>query len=276
MDKIFQIIKLDSEKADTIDYPSNAPHNHSFEELLIVESGAIDHFIDFNHKVYKAPLVCYIAKGKMHKAIPKTINGKYKIWAIRFRSEFIAETIFQQYSYFHNNSNITYDKGSGFQKLITICELIDYEFHQKIASYSIIKQLLSTLFTMIEAENRKQNVNMSNLSLQYATFKSFLTLLEANFYKFLGVDFYAKQVSMTSRKLNSICQNILGQSVSEIIETRKLIEAKNLLINTNKTISEIGFEVGYNEKSYFTSVFKKKSGQTPKEFREEMRKLLIS
>ena len=68
----------------------------------------------------------------------------------------------------------------------------------------------------------------------------------------------------------------MGQSVSEIIETRKLIEAKNLLINTNKTISEIGFEVGYNEKSYFTSVFKKKSGQTPKEFREEMRKLLIS
>jgi YesN/AraC family two-component response regulator len=59
-----------------------------------------------------------------------------------------------------------------------------------------------------------------------------------------------------------------------MIETRKLTEAKNLLTSTNKSISEIGFELGYNEKSYFSNVFKKKTGQTPSEFREEMRKLL--
>jgi len=79
---------------------------------------------------------------------------------------------------------------------------------------------------------------------------------------------------MTSRNLNLICHNILQQSVSEIIETRKLIEAKNLLISSDKTISEISFEIGYNEKSYFTNVFRKKSGQTPSEFREEMKKLI--
>jgi AraC-like DNA-binding protein len=79
---------------------------------------------------------------------------------------------------------------------------------------------------------------------------------------------------MSARNLNLICHNILHKSVSEIIETRKLIEAKNLLISTNKTISEIGFELGYNEKAYFTTVFKKKSGQTPSEFREEITKLI--
>ena len=63
-------------------------------------------------------------------------------------------------------------------------------------------------------------------------------------------------------------------SVSEIIETRKLIEAKNLLVNSDNPVSEISFELGYNEKAYFSSVFKKKSGQTPTEFREEMRKLV--
>jgi AraC family transcriptional activator of pobA len=62
--------------------------------------------------------------------------------------------------------------------------------------------------------------------------------------------------------------------VTETIETRKLIEAKNLLINSDKTIAEIGFILGFSEKSYFTSVFKKKSGQTPSEFRDEMKKLI--
>ena len=81
---------------------------------------------------------------------------------------------------------------------------------------------------------------------------------------------------MSSRNLNIICQNILAQSVSEIIETRKLIEAKNLLISTEKTISEIAYELGYNENSYFSNVFKKKAGQSPGKFREEMKNRLIS
>ncbi len=79
---------------------------------------------------------------------------------------------------------------------------------------------------------------------------------------------------MSSRNLNLICQNILQQSVSEIIETRKLIEAKNLLTTTDMPVSEIGYELGYKEKTYFTSQFKKKSGQTPTEFRDEMRKMV--
>jgi AraC-like DNA-binding protein len=79
---------------------------------------------------------------------------------------------------------------------------------------------------------------------------------------------------MSSRNLNLLCQNILNQSVSEIIEMRRLTEAKNLLTYTDKTVSEIGFELGYNEKAYFTNVFKKVAGITPTVFRDEMRKIL--
>jgi AraC family transcriptional activator of pobA len=79
---------------------------------------------------------------------------------------------------------------------------------------------------------------------------------------------------MSARNLNLICKNILQQTATEIIETRKLTEAKNQLTHSDKNISEIGFDLGYNEKAYFTNVFKKRTGQTPSEFREEMKKLL--
>lgn len=79
---------------------------------------------------------------------------------------------------------------------------------------------------------------------------------------------------MSTRNLNLICKGILHQTVSEIIETRKLIEAKNQLTHSNKNISEIGFDLGYNEKSYFTNVFKKRTGQSPSEFRKKMKMLL--
>jgi AraC-like DNA-binding protein len=149
------------------------------------------------------------------------------------------------------------------------------ESRQPIPDYAIIRHLLSALFTMIESERKKtEKIDKRFYNTQNITFKNFLAILEENFRRPEGVDFYAEKLFMTARNLNLICHNILQRSVSEIIETRKLIEAKNLLITTNKTISEIGFELGYNEKAYFTTVFKKKSGQTPSEFREEMNRLI--
>ena len=102
----------------------------------------------------------------------------------------------------------------------------------------------------------------------------FLKIVEANFRRPVGVEFYAEKLFMSARNLNLICQRIMDQSVTELIETRKLTEAKNLLTSTNKSISEIGFEIGFNEKAYFSNVFKKKTGQTPTEFRQEMRQLI--
>nr|WP_262899310.1 AraC family transcriptional regulator [Dawidia cretensis] len=128
---------------------------------------------------------------------------------------------------------------------------------------------------MIESERRKQlpeEVQLQNSHSQ--TFRNFLAILEENFRRPEGVSFYAEKLFMSARNLNLICQQILQQSISEIIETRKLIEAKNLLITTDKTVAEIGFELGYNNKAYFTHAFKKKAGQTPTDFREEMRRLM--
>jgi AraC-like DNA-binding protein len=79
---------------------------------------------------------------------------------------------------------------------------------------------------------------------------------------------------MSERNLNLICKNNFQKSVTEIIETRKLIEAKNLLLHSEKTVSEIGFELGYNEKSYFTRVFHNKMGVTPSRFREMARSMI--
>jgi AraC-like DNA-binding protein len=73
---------------------------------------------------------------------------------------------------------------------------------------------------------------------------------------------------MSERNLNIICRNNFQKSVSEIIETRKLIEAKRMLLYSEKSVSEIGYELGYNEKSYFTRVFHARMDITPSRYRE--------
>ncbi len=262
-------------EAEKIIASENEPHHHDFEELIIGTEGQLEHFIDFRSAVLRAPFVSFVTRGKVHRVKPVMKDGICHMWAIRFKSEFIPETTFQLYSLYHDNASIELPGGACFGRLGTICEMMDEEMRQPSPDYAIIRQLLSTVFTMIESERRKlQPDEEERLKSQSITFKNFLKILEENFRRSVGVEYYAEKLFMSARNLNNICRQILQQSVSEIIETRKLIEAKNLLSTTGKTISEIGFELGYNEKAYFTHVFKKKTGQTPTAFRTEMKKLI--
>ena len=273
MEQLFDIQKFTEAEAGIIAAKPTDPHVHDTEELLVGLSGELDHFIDYKSSVFNAPYISFITKGKMHRAKPVAKDGRLNLWLINFKSEFIPETVFQLYSWYHDYATLEFEKGAGFDRMDTLCSMMYEEYRQATPDYSIIRHLLSALFTMIESQRKKMVPLLLNLKTQNITFKNFLKILEENFHRPEGVDYYAEKLFMSSRNLNLICQNILQQSVSEIIETRKLIEAKNLLLSTDKSISEIGYELGYNEKAYFTTVFKRKSGQTPTEFREEMRSM---
>lgn len=273
--KIFKIFKITKAEAEKIAASPDDPHFHDFEELLIVMEGGLEHFIDFKATVIDAPLISFITKGKFHRIIPCQSNTNFEGWGIRFKSEFIPETTFQLYAHYHDQANLAIPKGRCFSRLITLCELMYAEMQEKEPDLGVVRHLLSALFTMIESERKKLAAPDDTIQkTQSITFKNFLQILEENYHRPEGVEFYAEKLFMSSRNLNLICQNIIQQSVSDIIETRKLIEAKNLLMSTDKSVSEIGFELGFKEKAYFTNVFKKKSGQTPTEFREEMRKII--
>jgi AraC family transcriptional regulator, transcriptional activator of pobA len=275
MDQLFNIFRLTEEDAKRIEASPDDPHHHDFEELIVGMEGELDHFIDFKSEKLTSPFISFVTKGKVHLVKPRLKDCKFLVWVIQFRSEFIPETTFQLYSYYHDHANFQMQKGECFDRMFTLCEMMYNEACRTIPDYAVIRLLLSTVFTMIESERKKaDNGEKRFYTTQNITFRNFLRILEENYRRSEGVEFYAEKLFMSSRNLNLICHNILQKSVSEIIETRKLIEAKNLLISTNKSVSEIGFELGYNEKAYFTNVFKKKSGLTPTEFREDMSKLI--
>jgi AraC-like DNA-binding protein len=128
---------------------------------------------------------------------------------------------------------------------------------------------------MFDAQ-RNRNIPLENeLKIsQISSFNTFLVILEENFRNDSSVSFYAGKMNMSERNLNLICRNNFRMSVSEIIETRKLIEAKRMLMYSDKTVSEIGFALGYNEKSYFTRVFHSRMDITPSRYREMTRKII--
>lgn len=275
MHQLFKIFKVDEAEAIKISASPDEPHQHDFEELIIGVEGQLEHFIDFKTTTLDAPLVSFVTKGKVHRVVPKLKNGKCYMWVLRFKSEFIPETTFQLYANYHDHAMLKIQPGDCFNRLVALCEIIDGAMQLAVPDLAVVKHLLSALFIMVESERHKMAPNHPDLDLaQNTTIQNFLKILEENYQRPLGVEFYADKLFMSARNLNLICKNVLHQTVSELIETRKLIEAKNQLTHSDKNISEIGFELGYKEKAYFTNVFKKRTGQTPSEFRDEMKKLL--
>lgn len=275
MEELFKIYPISAVEVNKINESVNEPHQHDYEELIIGLEGKLEHFIDFGSTWTNPPYASFVMKGKVHRVQPRLNDaGRFYAWVIRFQSEFIPETIFRLYGFYHDQANIEFGEDYCFQRINTLCKMMYREFRQENPDLAIIRHLLQAVFIMIESQRRKTVPDNGLMKTQGFTFKNFLAVLEENFRRPEGVSFYAEKLFMTPRNLNLICQDIVQQSVSEIIETRKLTEAKNLLISTDMTIAEIGYEIGYNEKSYFTNVFKKKTGQSPTEFRKAIRKLI--
>lgn len=268
MDQPFDIYELTPELVQEISVAPAAAHRHDFEELLIITAGTIEHFIDLNREQMAGPFVVYVAEGKVHQFIP---GISARGWVIRYKTEFLPENRFHFYSYFQDRINFKLNSDFCINSLDDLCRMMLREANHKVTDYSTIRHLMEALMSKLEDEGdtvyRAAN-GSSNTRL--ISFNTFLKILQYNYKRPEGVQFYAEKMNTSARNLNLICKTIFNKSVSEIIETRKLTEARQLLLNSDKTISEIGFELGYNEKSYFTRVFRKRTGLTPSAFRAEM------
>lgn len=66
-----------------------------------------------------------------------------------------------------------------------------------------------------------------------------------------------------------------GRTISDYIIDIRLGNAARMLVDTNKNVSDISYQCGYNNLSNFNRVFKRKKGCSPTEFREYYRKIKV-
>jgi AraC-like DNA-binding protein len=263
----FTITPLNFEFLERMTLNPAISHRHDHEELWIVTHGNPVHSVDFSAETLRSPVIVYVAQGKVHSFLP---DEQTQGWLIRYKSDFIPQSRFNFYSGFLEKVQYPLSSDYCSTTLNSLCEILLKESSEVNPDYTVMRHLLSAVLAKLETDSKRDYLDTkTSNSPKLETFNNFLRILENNFRRPEGADFYAEKLNMSARNLSLITRAAFGKSATEIIETRKLIEARRLLLNTDKSVSEIGFELGYNEKSYFTRVFKKKTGITPTSFREK-------
>jgi len=145
------------------------------------------------------------------------------------------------------------------------------ELEKKAAELSEQNALLQKQNEMIASHNTLISRTVSNKD---ADFSSKLLDTIQKMYKDPDLDVYAfaDAMGMSRSLLNEKIQQALGQSIAQFIRTYRLNVAKEMICNgTNKdmNISEIAYEVGFNDPKYFTRCFTQEFNATPSDLFKE-------
>ena len=81
------------------------------------------------------------------------------------------------------------------------------------------------------------------------------------------VKYLANKVHLSPSYLSDLLKKETGKNAQEHIHFYLIEEAKNILLNSEKNINEIAFDLGFEYPQYFNKLFKKKTGKTPMEYR---------
>jgi AraC family transcriptional regulator, transcriptional activator of pobA len=82
----------------------------------------------------------------------------------------------------------------------------------------------------------------------------------------MTVNFMASQLNLSPKYLSDLLKTETGKTALELIHLRVISEAKNLLVAGDRSITEIAYRLGFENPPYFSRLFKKETGMSPKEF----------
>lgn len=154
--------------------------------------------------------------------------------------------------------------------MITLINLMRAEFRDASDKYQsgLLKNYLHSFLLLSERVRDDIDPVMINKVPALDYLFRFEQLLDIQFRTVKKVHQYAAQLNISSKKLIHVSERITGQTPKQLIDHRIMLESKRLLTNTDMTVKEIGYDLGFDESTNFVKYFKKREGVTPVVFRK--------
>lgn len=242
-------------------------HRHFFYAVYWIHQGSGIHVIDFEEYEIKPNRIFFVKPEQIHFLHNDTMM-EYS--ALQFTEEFMScsdtgyQTEEREIAVCHDLTLEEQERMEILFKQIS-AEAVSGLEH----STALIQSEINTLLLDLEriGLDKRRYTALPDLLLKYRM------LVEKQYTATRLVQKYAGQLGVSANYLNVLVRKYLGKSALNLINERVILEIKRRLLRTEKGISEIAYELGFDELSYFSRFFKRHTGMTPIAFREKMNEM---
>lgn len=155
------------------------------------------------------------------------------------------------------------------RKLNLLLQVFIDEFDDKdTIQRDMLQMILKRLIIIVTRLAKKQYIDAPALTEEKLDIlRKFNLMVENNYRKQHTVQFYADQLNKSPKTLANYFALYNNKSPLTVIQDRIILEAKRLLMYTDKPAKEIAYDLGYDDAAYFSNFFKKQTGVAPSDFR---------
>lgn len=256
-------------------------HMHKFIELVYIKSGTGIHTInDIEYPISRGSLLM-IPCGSTH-GINADEHGDMMHYNIYVKSEFFGdknesdigrgETDLSPFVYYDEfrasdiecNHHVRFI-GREAATIESYLKFMHTEYIQKEAGYNkITESLLNIILTYVKRKVLTcDDVHIDKTKIPY----DILTYITTNYSKKFSINDLAKRSFYNPSYLSRMFKEATGKSILEYVQELRIRDACLLLKQTDMSINDIAYQVGYNSPSKFYKVFKKLKGITPLRYR---------
>jgi AraC-like DNA-binding protein len=160
------------------------------------------------------------------------------------------------------------------QTMNDVAGMIEKEYNQRIDNHSqrvIVSNIEVLLNYSLRFYERQFNTRVRQSKDIVALFESELTdyfqtqkHLESGL---PSIQYFADKANLSAHYFSDLLKKETGRKPKDHINDYVVEKAKNMMLGTEMTISEIAYDLGFNYPHYFTRLFKSKTGKTPVEYR---------
>jgi len=144
----------------------------------------------------------------------------------------------------------------------------DQKYHKEIIR-TIIKAILLEMLSNMETDQCQSAEGENKTQFQ---FNRFLQILSSEDVKHRPIDFYADRLCISSKYLSVICSKVSGKSARQWIDEYTVEDIRYHLFNTDYSIKEIAYRLGFENLSFFGKYVKRHFGKSPSELRSARNK----
>lgn len=242
-------------------------HWHIEYEMIIVKKGRLKLILDGKSFYVNEGESAFISGGVVHGGIPEECEYYCIVFDLAALFKDVA-LCSKSVAKFLTNTDCFTGVYAADRKQSAIMQEILYSMQNRENGYDL--NVIGFLWQLLGAFVSEPVVDAEELidKTQRQKLKDVLSFIRKNIDKSISLEELAEVSGMSPRYFCRVFRNMTGRTPIDYVNYYRIETASQMLITTGDSITEIAFNCGFNDMSYFSKTFKRLKGITPSKFRK--------